>query len=347
LRAVIVGAGAVGARAGRQLMFLGPLDELVVVDADAERAEAVAHSYGPPARVALADVAIAEVEAGDVVVVAMPNAHAPVAEQAIGRGAHVVSVADGVADVQQLLALDVAAREHNVTLAVGAGFSPGLSCVLAAFGARGFERVEEVHVAKVGTGGPACARRHHEALGEEAWDWRDGAWQRRRGGSGRELCWFPDPVRGIDCYRAALPETTLLLAAFPSAARLTARMGANRRDRLTARLPMLRKPHPEGQLGAVRVEVRGAHGDALDDRVLGAVDRPAVAAGAVAAMAARWALDERLARTGAGGLAELVEPGPFLAALAERGVKVAVFEGGQHGNGTAPPPAATAEPTTA
>jgi hypothetical protein len=90
---------------------------------------------------------------------------------------------------------------------------------------------------------------------------------------------------------------------------------------------MLRRPHPEGTLGAVRVEVRGRHGVATDDRVLGAIDRPAVAAGAVAAVAARWALDGRLLAPGAGGLASMVEPGPFLAVLAERGVKAAVFEG--------------------
>jgi hypothetical protein len=244
----------------------------------------------------------------------------------------VVSVADRVDEVTDLLSLDGEARARRCNVVVGAGFSPGLTCVLAAFASRGFERVEEIHVAKVGTGGPACARQHHDSLAGEALDWRDGAWNRRRGGSGRELCWFPDPVRGIDCYRAALPETMLLLAAFPAADRITARIGANRRDRLTAHLPMLRRPHPEGQLGGVRVEVRGAHGVALDDRVLGAVDRPAVAAGTVAAMTARWVLDGRLAHPGASGLATLVEPGPFLAALAERGLKVAVFEGSRHGD---------------
>jgi hypothetical protein len=193
------------------------------------------------------------------------------------------------------------------------------------------ERVDEVHVAKVGTGGPSCARQHHQALAAPALDWRDGDWERRSGGSGRQLFWFPEPVGAVDCYRAALPEPHLLAAAFPDATRLTARMGATRRDRLTARLPMLRRPHPEGELGGVRVEVRGRQGAVLDERVLGAVDRPAVAAGTVAALACRWAVDGRLARTGAGGLASLVEPGPFLTALAERGVKVAVFEGGQHG----------------
>jgi hypothetical protein len=44
----------------------------------------------------------------------------------------------------------------------------------------------------------------------------------------------------------------------------------------------------------------------------------------------------RSARTGAAGLAALAEPGPFLAALADRGVKVAVFEGGHHGQPVVP-----------
>ena len=44
-------------------------------------------------------------------------------------------------------------------------------------------------------------------------------------------------------------------------------------------------------------------------------------------MAAAWLIEGRLTRTGAGGLAELVEPTPFLATLADRGVKAAVFEG--------------------
>jgi hypothetical protein len=61
--------------------------------------------------------------------------------------------------------------------------------------------------------------------------------------------------------------------------------------------------------------------------VLGALDRPAVAAGAVAALAAVWQAEGRIVRHGAGGLAELVEPLPFLVELARRGVRAAVFEG--------------------
>lgn len=326
MRAVVVGAGAVGARSARQLMSLGSVQSVAVVEPDEDRRRAVVASLGSIASEATTDLDTALAGAG-VVVVAVPGRHRPIAEAALAHGAHVVSVADALTDVEELLDLDGEARKGGVHLVVGAGFSPGLSCVLAAHAARSFEQVEEIHVARVGTGGPACARQHHRALRGPGVDWHDGTWEKRSGGSGRQLCWFPDPVRGVDCYRAALGEPLLLAPAFPGVARVTARVGASRRDRLSSRLPMLRRPHPEGGLAAIRVEVRGTQGSVGDDRVLGAVDRPAVAAGVVSALAGWWALEGRLARTGAAGLAELVEPGPFLAALAERGVKVAIFEG--------------------
>jgi hypothetical protein len=179
----------------------------------------------------------------------------------------------------------------------------------------------------VGTGGPACARQHHDALAASALDWRDGGWVRRRGGSGRELCWFPDPIGGRDCYRAALPDALLLAPAFAGVERVTARLGATRRDRLTARLPMLRRPHPEGGPGALRVEVRGRQGMAREVRVRGAMDRPAVAAGAVAALSAVHAVQGSLSRPGAAGLAELADARSMLRVLHERGVRAAVFAG--------------------
>jgi hypothetical protein len=105
-------------------------------------------------------------------------------------------------------------------------------------------------------------------------------------------------------------------------------VAATRRDRLTARLPMLRRPHPEGTIGALRVEVRGTRGQVPDLRVLGVIDRPAIAAGSVAAVAAVWAAAGRLEGTGAGGLATFVtDPLPFLRDLRDRGVRAAAFEG--------------------
>ncbi|MEO7556925.1 MAG: hypothetical protein ABIV94_10035, partial [Acidimicrobiales bacterium] len=60
---------------------------------------------------------------------------------------------------------------------------------------------------------------------------------------------------------------------------------------------------------------------------LGVLDRPALAAGAVAALATLAAGRSELARTGAGGLAELADPLAILRELHVRGIKAAAFAG--------------------
>ncbi|MEI7593780.1 MAG: NAD(P)-binding domain-containing protein [Actinomycetes bacterium] len=322
----VIGVGAVGARVARQLLSTEGVSEVVLRDGQSDRLETVARSLGEGARIDVHPYA-APLDV-DVVVLAGPaGSHVDVARTFLSQSIPIVSVSDNIEDARGLLDLDVEARERGISIVVGAGMSPGLSCVLAAHAAADFDQVDEIHIAKVGTGGPACAREHHRALGGTSLDWRDGGWVERSGGSGRELCWFPDPIGAQDCYRAALSDALVLVPAFPGVVRVTARVAATRRDRLTARLPMLWPSHPEGGAGAIRVEVRGQRGSSRAISVLGAMDRPAVAAGAVAALAALWAVRGQHVRSGAAGLAELVSPGPFLAQLRDRGVRAAAFYG--------------------
>lgn len=330
MRIVLVGAGAVGTRAARQLVATETAPEvrsLLIVDKNQSRATEVATSLGRVARV-VPDIDAALADGADAVLLACPGPHGVLAEKAVRAAASVVSTSDDPRAIDELRALDPMATSAGRTIAIGAGFMPGMTDLLARHAADELTSVEEVHVAKAGTGGPACARQHHWALAAPMREWRDGEWVERRSGSGRELCWFPDPIGGLDCYRAALGDPVLLRAAFPDASRITARVAATRRDRVTAHLPMMRRPHPEGRLGAVRVEVRGWRDGVSDTKVLGAIDRPAVAGGCVAAIAVSWAVAGRFVGPGAGGLGELVEsPTSFLGELAARGVRAAVFEG--------------------
>lgn len=326
-RIAVYGVGAVGARLARHLIAHDDVGRVLLLDANEDRASALASSLGNRAQSHQLGSSAAELPEADVAVLASPsNSQPQLALQAMRAGQHVVATADGLKAVGRLLDLDAEARERGQALVVGVGFSPGLSCVLASHAASRLDQVTEIHIARHGTGGPACARQHHAALRHRGLDWRDHAWARRPPRSGRELTFFPDPLGGLDCYRAALPDALLLAPAFPGVARVTARLAATRRDRFTGGLPMLRPPHKEGRIGGLRVEVRGRQGSAKDAVVLGAIDRPAVAAATVAGLTARWVAQGRIA-AGAQGLASAVEALPFLQELSSQGVRAAVFEG--------------------
>ena len=224
-----------------------------------------------------------DVDAG-VVVLAMAGPHAATAADLVRAGAHVVSTSGSVDDVRALLDLDDTARGTGATLVVGAAVSPGLSGLLAREVVGRLAGCDELHIARHGTAGPACAREHHRALRGWAIGWRDGGWIERPAGGGRELCWFPEPVGARDCYRGELSEPLLLHRSFPQVERITARVSATRRDRFTTRLPMLSPPHREGGIGALRVEARGWDSDgARVTHIVGIAELIGTAAAAVAA----------------------------------------------------------------
>jgi hypothetical protein len=271
----VVGCGAVGRRVIRNLVERDEVDEVLVVSSG-RWAEGMAGVETVDERTVR--------DRADVVVIATGVPQHPLARLLLSAGLAVVTTSDDCYDVEGLLGLERLASASGRAYVVGAAAAPGLSGLLARSAAAALACVDEIHVAIHGTGGPACARQHHFALGSAGRSWYEGDWQDRPGGTGRELCWFPDPVGAHDCYRAALPDPLLLHRVFPTASRITARLTATRRDRLTARLPMLRPPHPEAREGAVRVEVRGVDSTGPRETVVLAAAEPlAVLAGAVAA----------------------------------------------------------------
>lgn len=259
----MVGYGVTGRRIGAQLV--AQRMRLAVFDPSVSIAAPTAVAVAQPEDLAVTDV----------VALCHPHPHAEIAADLLATGTSVVSMSADVTDVRELLDLDSVARRHGSALIVGAAMSPGLSGLLADHVWRQLARAEEIHIAAHGTAGPACAAQHHDALGDTAIGWHDGDWIERPGGSGRELDWFPEPIGARDCYRAALPDPLLLHRMFPGVARISARVSGTRRDRLTARLPMLTPPHAAGDIGAVRVEVRGAMADGRRETLIAGASGPA------------------------------------------------------------------------
>lgn len=327
---LLVGAGMVGRRAARQLVETDGIADLLVADKSAVRAVDLARVIGRKARTVEwgPDRPLPEGVAA-VAVAIDPQGERAVAERAVEAGIPVACSSDDPDSVRSLLDLDDAAREAGIAVAAGCGLAPGLSDVLARHAADALDSIHEVHVARAGTAGAACTHQVERAGHGIALEWRDGAWTRERAGGGRQLVWFPGPVGGLDCRRAGSGQAPLLLDAFPRLSRASMRVAPNpgAGGRKAARR---RRPDPDGDWGAVWVEIRGRRGCSEEILVYGAVDRMAFAAGTVLAVTTAWLAGiggGRALETGAHGLAALVEPVPFLAELARRGVKAAAFEG--------------------
>ena len=276
MRIAIFGAGLVGQRTAMALRAHG-FDDIALISQTREALpfDGVTVGQGWPHPAA---------QGADIVVLATESSHQPaMAAQLVKSGTHVVTTADNPADIKRLWALDKTATQAGATLVIGAAYSPGLSTLLASYLVRTLDSVDTISTAQFGTGGPACAHEHHRAMGSTAHEVHEGVLRTSRGGSGRELVWFPDPVGAADCYRAGLADPFLLHQAFPTVRRVESRQAATRRDRLTSRLPMLRPPHAEGLVGAVWAEVRGHIDGRVEHRAMAATAPQATGTGAMAA----------------------------------------------------------------
>lgn len=330
---LVVGLGETGVRAARQLLDTPGVDRVFVGARTADHARGVADALQDGAEPWVFDEGGALPPDVDAVASAVPaDADVAFARAAVDRGVHYASAADDAATLRALIDLDAVARGRGARVLAGCGLAPGLADVLVVHAAGLFDSVDEVHIARFGVGGPACADAARRAQHEPNAEWREGALVHGRH-RGAELIWFPDPVGGRECDLVA-NGVELLAAAVPGVQRVTMRLGAppTRRFPPSARWPAGgRGRNALPGFGAVRAEVWGWTGRRRDTVVYGVIERTAVAAGTVLGLSTAWlagALDGLgEVAPGASGLGVAVKPVPFLAELARRGVKAAVFEG--------------------
>jgi len=118
----------------------------------------------------------------------------PVARAAIGAGRSLVDVSDDFAATLELLDLHADAVRAGVTIVVGLGASPGITNVMARYGADRLDRVEEVRTSWImrgsDMGGPALAMHLLYSNAHRAFVFEDGAM--------REVCPFVDGAEVID-----------------------------------------------------------------------------------------------------------------------------------------------------
>lgn len=324
---LLVGVGAVGARAARQLVETPGVDRVLIADARPARVAEVSDAMGVKAQIVDWQPGMALPEGVDAVACAVPAGDdITIARDALDAGVPCVSASDDTLTIQGLLELDAAAREHNVAIVIGAGLAPGLSDVLVRHAAESFDAIDDVNIARWGAAGEASASSVRVALADRGAELRDGVVVELRKRGGEELVWFPNPVDARSCEPVA-NGLELLAHAAPGLGRASIRFG--RAEKPTRSLP--RRRDPMNEWGALRVEVWGTRGAEREPQVFGAIDRTATAAGTVLALTVAGVAGALpgvvVSEPGVHGLGGVVNARGFLSELARRGVKVAIFEG--------------------
>ncbi len=324
--AFLVGAGAVASRAARQLVETQGVESVLIASRRAEQGETLAAAMGPLATAIQWSPDQPLPDGVDVIACAVPgDAESSVASAAVRAGIPFVSTGDDPAGIASLQALNIATRDAGVPVVVGAGLAPGLSDVLARHAADALDSVDEINIARFGVAGNVCRATYKSARKERAMAVAGGVLVSVKR-SGHELVWFPDPVGARETTFVAT-GVGLLRAAFPGADIVRA---SSADLETSSKFTWPRKAASDGW-GALRVEVWGMRGVRREVVVYGVIERTAMAAGtvlAVTAAALGGALPGLVATsTGTHGLGEIVSARAFLAELAERGVKSAVFEG--------------------
>jgi len=139
-----------------------------------------------------------------------------VTEASIDAGVNMVDLG-GMYDLTlKQLELDGQAKDAGITNLIGCGETPGISNVLAKYGADKLDTVEEIHIRDGELGkSPLCWLQHSvrtsmDELTAEATIYENGKYKKVPPRSGREVYEFPDPIGEQECYYVPFEEVITL-----------------------------------------------------------------------------------------------------------------------------------------
>jgi len=214
---VLGGGGHIGSGIVRELSKHAEGAEIVIGDINAKKAEEVAREVnGQVLKVDAADAGSIKdaVKGSDVVISAVGPYHKfgkRVLEAVIEAGINFVDVDDDYDATSACLQLNSDAEKAGITAVIGLGATPGITNVLAKYGAERMDEVERIDTywawtALDPTMGPAIIDHYFHAVDGNIPSYRDGEWVEVPALSDAEVVEFPEPVGCIEVYNVGHPE---------------------------------------------------------------------------------------------------------------------------------------------
>jgi hypothetical protein len=362
MRIAVLGAmGATGLRVARDLLERSDVTDALLLDSDPETLGRLSAQLGKrrarTAGLGLSVPPLAEALAGcDIAIGTLPRdlkLERTALRAAIHAGVPYLTACQSPEMVEALLSHDAEARNARIPIVVGAGWTSGVSNLLAVGAGGLLDRVLRVRVAwVVPPPGPQAAglvAGGLQALSGKASVYREGRRERRQAGSERQKVFFPEPVGWAEVGLASSAEAITLPRRFDGVEEVVVKGGVTGRGlpRLGPRPSWGRRrpvllPRPRGKKSlkpagggmrsipwaSVRVDVSGTVAEAHSRLTYGVVDEigKLVSASLIGGALVLAGTHGREGAAGVGPLEAFIEPGPFFALLGEQGVRVARLE---------------------
>lgn len=354
---VLGGCGDMGSHVVQDLLETSEA-QVVIADYRVDAARQLAQSLGPRAEAAFVDATDpdslkAVLQGADAAVGCIGPFYKfalPMARAAVEAGVDYVDICDDYGPVDDIFALNEAARQAGVTVITGLGWTPGITNVLARYGADQLDEVEEINIAWAGgaadSKGLAVIMHVFYAATGEVPTYLDGQVIRvpASSSSGRERVEFPPPLGPVYVFHCGHPEP-LTIPRFIKVKTVTLK-GAltpdwnNKLLDIFATLGLINTPARMERMAKIihaiegifrvggiacsgaRVDVKGRKDG--ERRVLsyGVADRMGKLTGCPASIGAQWLARGRISQKGVFAPEGCIEPQPFIEELNKRGIKV-------------------------
>lgn len=360
---LVGGAGNAGRRAAAELLRHEEVDALTLSARREDVAERIARLLGGRnGKVATLGLdvtdraALVQAAGGHDVVVSCAGpaseVELPAIQGCIEAGTPYVSLCDDHEATVASFELDDAAKGAGVTVVSGCGLSPGITNILIAYAAQTLARVEEVEAAVAYSlnDSPGDATMFHllRELSRDAPYVSEFQSAQGKAGDLPRPVYFPEPVGWVETFTCGHPEPLTAPRVFPHLRAMRFRAGLTERAAMDAlraiaasRMRGTRATHPGGRLlrapvrmlrslpprGATwtagRVDVWGERDGRAEVVSLGVVDHIANLASVPLAYVAVAIGNGSVVKPGVSTIEQVFEPGPFLGALARRGLRAA------------------------
>ncbi|AEE92135.1 Saccharopine dehydrogenase [Tepidanaerobacter acetatoxydans Re1] len=362
---VLGGAGDMGSRAVRDLAKSEEVTELVIADINIAAAKKLADALGEKVKAVYIDAnrpetLISAMQGKDVVASAMGPFYKfekVAVEAAIASNVHYVSICDDYDAAESILTLDEKAKNANLSILTGLGWTPGISNILARKGADELDEVEEINIYWAGsasdaTGLAVTLHTIHIFTGKVT-SFIDGKKIEIPAGSGKEKVEFLEPLDFVDMYHLGHPEPVTLPLYLEGVKTVTLKGGLkesylNKLAIVISRLGLTNTPSkkqfvgnviktvlpilekiqkPAVPLSGIRVDVKGYLNGKRQHLVYQAVDHMSNLTGVPLAIGAMMMARGEITRKGVFAPEAAVNPDRFIKELAERNIKVVQTKG--------------------